>query len=207
MSANPELDVTLGGLSLTLKRLPAAPPADVRVFYLYYDDSREAPLRVDNRPLAVRMTDAAAVGVHSVGGHAVTVVDAGPGMVDLLGWTTLQAGAWGEQDHQAWAWALEAGYQLPRLLAAPWLRIGWNRSSGDDDPDDALHETFFQVMPTARIYAQLPFFNLMNSEDLFAQLILRPHARVTLRTDRHLSVQLAGWFRKRFGPAQREISV
>jgi len=185
VSANRELEVTLAGLSATLKRLPHAPPADARAFYLYYDDRRDAPLKVDNRPLAARMDDGDAIAVHSAGGHAVTVVDAGPGLLDLLGWMALQAGTWGAQDHQAWAWAVEGGYQLPRLPAAPWLRVGYNRSSGDDDPDDDVHETFFQLLPTPRIYAQLPFFNLMNSEDLFAQLILRPHARVTLRTDWH----------------------
>jgi len=39
--------------------------------------------------------------------------------------------------------------------------------------------------PDARIYAQFPFFNLMNSQDTFAQLILKPHSRVTVRTDYH----------------------
>src|SRR5437870_11397600 len=39
VSANREIGaVGLAGLALTLKRLPHAPPADVRVFYLYYDD-------------------------------------------------------------------------------------------------------------------------------------------------------------------------
>ncbi len=41
------------------------------------------------------------------------------------------------------------------------------------------------MLPTARTYAQLPFFNLMNNQDVFAQLILRPHARVMIRTDYH----------------------
>jgi len=31
----------------------------------------------------------------------------------------------------------------------------------------------------------MPFFNLMNDQDVFAELILRPHERVTLRTDYH----------------------
>ncbi|HYR95445.1 MAG TPA: hypothetical protein VEM57_01870, partial [Candidatus Binatus sp.] len=47
------------------------------------------------------------------------------------------------------------------------------------------HGSFFQLLPTARIYAQLPFYNLMNSSDVFTELILRPHRRVTLRTDWH----------------------
>jgi hypothetical protein len=100
-------------------------------------------------------------------------------------WAVGQAGDWGALDHAAWAYAVELGYQLPSVLAQPWLRIGYDASSGDGDPSDGHHETFFQVLPTARVYAQLPFFNLMNSRDLFAQLLLRPHARLTIRIDYH----------------------
>jgi hypothetical protein len=188
VSANRELaDVTLAGLALTAKRLPfvAAPPADVRLFYLFFEDARTDPLKVDNRPPDVRARDHHAIVVHTVGGHAVTAVDVGPGVLDGLLWAAGQTGQWGKLDHAAWAYALEFGYQLPRLPAQPWLRLGFDRSSGDDDPNDGHHRTFFQVLPTARVYAQLPFFNLMNDQDLFAQLILRPHARVTVRTDYH----------------------
>jgi hypothetical protein len=51
------------------------------------------------------------------------------------------------------------------------------------NPADNDHTTFFHVLPTPRIYARTPFYNLMNSEDLFAQFRIRPHARVSLRTD------------------------
>ena len=55
-------------------------------------------------------------------------------------------------------------------------------NSADND-----HTTFFQVLPTPRIYARTPFYNLMNNEDLFAQFRIRPHPRVSLRADvRHL---------------------
>src|SRR5207244_2507303 len=54
VSANRELDLTLAGAALTLKHLPLAPPADVRLFYLYYRDGRDGVLKVDNRPLPVR---------------------------------------------------------------------------------------------------------------------------------------------------------
>jgi hypothetical protein len=188
VSANRELDgVTLAGLSLTAKRLPFpdAPPADLRLFYLYYEDRRNQPLKVDNRPLAARQGDRDAIFVHTLGGHAATAIDAGPGVLDGLVWAVGQAGEWGKLDHAAWACAAELGYQLPRVPAQPWLRVGYDASSGDRDPADGDHETFFQLLPTARVYAQLPFFNLMNDQDVFAQLILRPHARLTIRTDYH----------------------
>jgi hypothetical protein len=186
VSANTDVgDVWLSGLTATLKRLAGAPPLDARVFYLFYRDARDDVVKVDNRPLTVREADHDPIGVHTVGTHALGSFDAGPGAFDVLVWGALQVGEWGAQSQAAWAWALEGGYQLPRLPAAPWLRIGYDRSSGDDDPADDTHGTFFQVTPTARIYAQLPFYNLMNSADLFLELILRPHERVFVRTDWH----------------------
>jgi alginate export protein len=186
VSANRELDgIWLTGVAVTAKRLPYAPPADVRLFWLFYDDARRDVLKVDNRPLPVRQADHEAIALHTAGGHAVTAMEAGPGIVDLLAWAAFQAGRWGTQDDAAWAWALEGGYHVPRLPASPWLRLGWDRSSGDDDPTDSHHGTFFQVLPTARIYAQLPFYDLMNSSDVFTELVLEPHPRVSIRTDWH----------------------
>lgn len=181
VSANRELDdVWLAGLALTLKRLPIGPPIDARLFYLYYADGRDVA-KVQNTPVP----DTRSLRIHTIGAHALTAIDAGPGIVDLLAWGAAQTGRWGSRDHAAWAYALEAGYQLPRLPAAPWLRGGIDRSSGDGDPRDGTHGTFFQILPTARTYAQLPFFNLMNLQDVFASLVLRPHDRVMLRSDYH----------------------
>src|SRR3989442_14055942 len=173
VSANREIgDVGLAGLALTLKRLPHAPPADVRLFYLYYDDRRRSTLKVDNRPLAARRADPDAIAVHSVGGHAAPVIDAPPGAIDALLWGVAQAGKWGTLDHAAWAYAVEAGYQLPRLAWTPGLRAGYDRFSGDDDPTHPRHATFFQVVPTVRGDAQIPIFSIITDSDLFAQLIL-----------------------------------
>ncbi len=186
VSANREIgDVGLAGLALTKKGLPWLDTSDLRLFWLYYEDARDNPVKVDNRPLAVRSRDHDEIAVHSVGAHAVAVADAGPGRVDGLLWGTVQKGEWGRDGHDAWAWAVEAGYQLPRLPFGPWLRGGWNRSSGDDDTADGRHETFFQLLPTARTYALLPFYNLMNIDDVFAELLLQPHPRAQVRIDYH----------------------
>ena len=176
-------DVAVAGLTLTAKRFPVGPPVDARLFYLYYDDRRGLP-KVDNTP-ASSTVDTAAIAIHTIGAHALTAIDAGPGIVDLLLWVTGQAGDWGRQTHAAWAVAVEAGYQLPRLPWSPWVRVGFDRSSGDADPGDGRHGTFFQVLPTARTYAQLPFFNLMNVADVFESIVLRPHRIVTIRSDVH----------------------
>ena len=186
VSANHQLDrVSIAGLSLTAKQLATAVPTDLRVFYLFYDDTRKTPLKVDNRPRPVRLADKERIVIHTWGGHAITAIDVGPGTIDALVWTAFQAGEWGQLNHHGWAYAAELGYQLPRLPWAPWFRLGYNRSSGDDNPTDSDHGTFFQALPTARIYAQFPFYNLMNNEDMFVQLLLKPHPRVTVRSDYH----------------------
>ena len=41
---------------------------------------------VDNRALAVRQGDRDSIFVHTFGGHAVTAVEAGPGLLDGLVW-------------------------------------------------------------------------------------------------------------------------
>ncbi len=177
-------DVRLAGAALTIKGVGEYMPSDVRLFHLYYKDDRGL-LKVDNRPLAIRNRDRDPVRVHTFGGHLATSAAAGPGTLDGLVWLVGQRGEWGETAHSAWAYALEGGFQWLRIPASPWLRGGINRSSGDDTPADRRHETFFQVIPTPRIYAQFPFYNLMNSDDRFVQLILRPHQRVTVRSDFH----------------------
>ncbi len=191
VSANRELqEVWLAGLALGLKRLRFGPPIEARVFYFFYADER-AVAKVDNSLAhdafgrVVPVHDTGALEIHTIGADVLTAFDVGPGIVDWLGWGAAQTGRWGSRHHAAWAYAVEDGYQLPRLPWAPWLRVGLDRSSGDDDPFDRTHGTFFQILPTARTYAQLPFFNLMNLQDAFASLILRPHDTVTLRTDYH----------------------
>ncbi|HWP66150.1 MAG TPA: alginate export family protein [Candidatus Limnocylindria bacterium] len=187
VSANVEVgDVWLSGIAATLARLGDwAPPVDARVFYLFYHDGRHDVLKADNRPLAVRAADREPISVHTGGMHALGRLAAGPGAIDVLLWGALQAGHWGEQDHAAWAYAVEAGYQLSDAPAAPWLRLGWNQSSGDEEPEDDKHRTFFQPIPTPRIYAQTPFYTLMNTSDFFVELVLRPHERLFVRADWH----------------------
>jgi len=71
------------------------------------------------------------------------------------------------------------------LRLKPWLRCGYFYSTGDGNPNDGTHQTFFQVLPTPRIYARFPFYNLMNNQDAFAELTLRPHPKWTVRADAH----------------------
>jgi hypothetical protein len=156
-------------------------PGEWRVFALSYHDGRRA-LKTDNRPTAARKADQHNIRVTTLGGNYVQTIKAGSGTVDALLWGAWQFGSWGVLDHRAGAVAVEAGYQ-PKMRLKPWLRAGYFYSTGDSNPNDGKHETFFQVLPTPRVYARFPFYNLMNNQDTFAELILRPHPKWTIRSD------------------------
>ena len=159
--------------------------ADTRLFVIEYDDCRHI-LKTDNRPMAVRRADLDNIRIDTFGGHTLHVFETGAGTLDLLFWGAVQTGRWGVQMHRAHALDAEGGIQpkvLPKLK--PWVRAGFTSGSGDGNPTDDRHETFFQLLPTPRPYARTPFFNMMNTQDAFGILLLRPHAKVTLSTEFH----------------------
>jgi hypothetical protein len=177
-------DIDMLYTAVNLTRPAFAETSDARLFYIYYSDGRGL-LKSDNRPRPVRLTDRRHIAINSEGAHWISVLPTSAGPVDVLVWGAIQQGEWGVLDHQAWAWDLEAGWQPSALPWQPWLRVGYGRTSGDDDPNDSDHDTFFQLLPTARLYALSTFYNLMNSEDGFIQFLLRPRAGLVWRTDFH----------------------
>lgn len=183
MNGNPELNVDVQYLALT----HSAAKGHVlgRVFALGYHDGRTGLTKTDNRALAMRSADHANIRIGTYGGDVLASVPAGHGQFDFLFWEAAQNGAWGVQSHRAGAAALEGGYQLSGVSTKPWLRGGWFRSTGDNNSSDGTHKTFFQVLPTPRVYARLPFYNLMNSTDTFVQIMDKPAKRLALRSDLH----------------------
>lgn len=163
-----------------------SPPGstDARLFVLNYRDDRHG-VKTDNRPAAARAADQRGINITTLGGHYLRVARVGGGKADLLLWGAAQTGDWGTLSQRAYAWTAEIGYQPKSPALKPWVRGGFYYGSGDSSPNDNRHETFFQVLPTARIYARFPFFNGMNNEDAFVQLILRPGTKWTLRADAH----------------------
>lgn len=173
-------DVTLAYGAVTTPFRLGGEAGDARLFALWYEDDRGV-LKTDNRPLMVREADREPVRLTTFGGHVLQVFPTPSGPVDLLLWGALQAGSWGTQDHTGSALALELGIQ-PRLgTLEPWLRLGFFRGSGDGDPADRDHDTFFQVLPTPRPYARFPFYNLSNTTEVFATAAIRPHRMVMVR--------------------------
>jgi hypothetical protein len=171
----------VGVVYAAANRKGTATEADLRAFAVAYSDERTIPVKTDNRPLAARSADRSDIEVLTLGGHALRRI----GGFDLTGWGVVQTGDWGRQGHRGHAFALEAGHQWPTARWKPWVRVGYDRSSGDDDPADGRHETFFTVLPTPRIYARFPFYTPMNLSDAFVSVILRPDPDVTVRAEYH----------------------
>ncbi len=175
-----DTDVFYGALTRSVGKKSAG---EWRVFALSYHDGRGV-LKTDNRSPGARAADRHNIRVTSLGGHYLQTVTTGAGSLDALLWGVGQFGNWGVLDQRSGAVALEAGYQ-PKLRLKPWFRVGCFYSTGDGNPNDGTHGTFFQVLPTPRIYARFPFYNLMNNQDAFAEFILRPHPKWILRSDAH----------------------
>ncbi|HUP02805.1 MAG TPA: alginate export family protein [Bryobacteraceae bacterium] len=159
--------------------------ADTRLFAIEYDDFRHI-LKTDNRALAARKGDLDNIRINTFGGHSLHAFDTGGGTLDLVFWGAIQTGRWGTQAQRAGAFDVEGGFQ-PKILPAikPWASAGYTYGSGDNNPNDTRHNTFFQLLPTPRPYAKFPFFNMMNTEDRYGLLTLRPGAKVTLTSEFH----------------------
>jgi hypothetical protein len=155
-----------------------------RVFFIWYDDNRGLT-PVDNQPASVAARNLSAIGIETVGADAATTVRFGPGTADALVWGAYQFGAWGSQSQQAYAAVVQAGYRLDQAPWKPWLRLNYQLSSGDSDPNDGVHGTFFQILPTPRFYALNPIYNMMNNLDAGAEMILSPLDGFESRTTMH----------------------
>ncbi len=189
-------DLPVGYAAVT-GRGPRAPTrGEWRIFAVVLGD-RRALVAADNRPLALRQADREAIGITTLGAHLLRVVPTRAGPFDLAVWGAGQFGTWGTQTHRAGAMDAEAGWQPAGVRWRPWIRLGVSASSGDADPSDGRHGTFFQTMATPRLYARFPFYNLMNVRDWQAGVTLRPDRRLTLRGDLRV-LQLGhaadGWY-------------
>jgi hypothetical protein len=177
--------INLGNITGTMKYGEWLKNTEARVFYYYYNDRRNIPNILGQSGLKD-----GPIRINTFGTHWLHTESIKSGVFDMLFWGALQDGKWGAVDHRAWAVAIEGGFQFTNVLCKPWIRGGYFVSSGDKDPKDGKHGTFYQMLPTARKYAFFPFYNLMNNEDLFIQTILKPREAFSIRADLHsLSLQ------------------
>jgi hypothetical protein len=184
MNANPELNVDIQYLAYT--RSMAKEHVLVRGFALGYHDGRTGLTKTDNRTSAARALDHQNIRIGSYGADMITAIPAGRNTFDFLFWGVLQNGQWGLLQQHSGGVAIEGGLKLGGVATRPWLRGGMLRTTGDNNNSDGVHNTFFAVLPTPRVYARFPFFNTMNSKDEFVQLIDKPSGKVDVRADLHL---------------------
>jgi len=180
-----ELNAAFGYAAYTRAWGSGGHAAETRGLALYYDDWRRI-VKTDSRALAVRRGDLANIRIWSFGGHHISAIETTAGTVDLMLWGVGQTGRWGALDQRAHAISIEGGIQ-PKIggRLKPWFRGGYFDGSGDGNPNDNVHGTFFQVLPTPRPFARFPFFNLMNNRDILGILTLRPRKDVTISSEFH----------------------
>jgi alginate export protein len=160
--------------------------AEWRAFGIYYEDDR-AVVKTDNRPAAAKAHDFGGISIGTYGGDFIlSAPSENAGTFDLLGWGVWQSGSWGLLTQKSGAAAIEGGWQ-PAFgeRVRPWIRGGYYWSSGDGNPNDGTHGTFFSVLTTPRLYSRFPFFNQMNNTDAFGEVQLRPSKAFTVRSDVH----------------------
>ena len=175
-----DVRVALGAVTLA----PGLPVArtEWQVFAIRYDDDRRVTARPDNSGQSAQQAD---VHVTTFGTTLAGAAPAGRGELDALVWMAFQTGDWYDTTHHAFAGSFEGGYQWTGPAARPWIRGGWVRASGDPDPADGRHETFFQVLPTVRRHALSATYSQMNLRDLFAELLVTPRTGVNARAEVH----------------------
>ena len=185
-------DIDIVTVTVTMKD-KMVPGLDAQAFYYYYNDYREL------------LNDKLARGaeVSSFGANILyNTPKIGPGAFDVLFWGVFQDGVWSpvgssREDQNGYALAFEGGYKFHDVMWQPWIRMGYFYGSGDGDADDNDHDTFFQMIPTLRIYAMTPFYNLMNTKYFFGQLMFKPWEKLLVRTDvtkLNLTNSNDGWY-------------
>jgi hypothetical protein len=171
--------VNVAAVTLSAKPDTVLRSTEVALFGYRYRDTRDVTSRPDNTG---RSTLRADITVITFGASAVRARPTARGESELLAWFAGQAGDWYGQPHRAWSLALEAGHEW-KARARPRVRGGYLHASGDQNPTDHRHGTFFANVPTVRKYSLTTVYAPMNLRDVFAECVLRPHSRLIVRGD------------------------
>lgn len=198
-SANLPLDkVRVGAVELRGDPGAVARHVAVHGFAYLYDDTRAVTARPDNvfAPSSLP-APRADVRIATAGGAAVGAFPQGTRRWDALVWAARQAGDWYGQDHRAWAGTLQGGHQWRGLPGQPWLRAGLDQASGDADPLDGAHGTFFPMLPSGNHLSRSSTYALMNIRDVWTEARLSPGGTVDVQAAvHHVGLAQAGdrWY-------------
>jgi hypothetical protein len=180
--------VDVFGAFVTVKQKAWLSSTELRLFNILYRDSRPST----DASLGDRLL------IDAVGGSLVGFYPAGSGAVDLMLWSAFEFGDFGASNQAAAAFIAEGGYVWQEVKSAPWIRFGIAYSSGDDDPFDGDHNTFFNMVPTNhKWYGAQDFNAFQNLTNFYGQFRLQPHPQVGLNLEGHsfwLSESADAWY-------------
>ena len=156
------------------------------VFAHNYRDTRAVYARPDNTGIAVEAVD---INMQTIGASwSGSMVEA---------WGAIQRGRWYEQPHRAFSVSAEVGHQWRGVAWRPAVHGGVLYATGDSDPNDDRHGTFFPMVPTTRPDVLGGTYAQMNLRDVYANVVLHPRDRLTVALDIHqlsLADRLDRWY-------------
>ena len=182
----PKVQLATASLTRTATARPPSQQGEVatgewQLFGVVYRDRRGVAAIVDNTGVAGGHVD---VTLLAVGGSHARITPTRVGELDTVMWIAGEAGRWYGQPHRAASVVAEVGHRWTGVVARPWLRAGYLWASGDRDPNDGRHGTFFQMLPSSRQYGLSATYAQMNLRDAFLQARFEP-ARLKTRIEVH----------------------
>ena len=138
----------------TLSSRPTSAPGrktQVQAFGWQYHDARNVTQRPDNTG---RTSPGVDIDVSTVGATLLGAYPIGSGRPMYSRGASRRRGSGTATITAPPRWRVEGGYQWTKAPWRPWLRAGLFHASGDDDPADDLHGTFFPLLPTVRRFSQ-----------------------------------------------------
>ena len=166
---------TIGLVQVTSAR---ASRAGFEMFAHNYRDTRAVGARPDNTGARASRVD---VALQTVGGAFVRKISG----VDVQLWGAWQHGDWYGDEHRAVSGSGEAGYSWTRVRSEPALSAGLLYASGDDDPNDGTHGTFFPMVPTTAPPVLAGTYAQMNVRDVYVRGGATPHRRLSVSAEVH----------------------
>jgi hypothetical protein len=160
-------DVTVYGATVTGRHGQWIPGSEVRIFTVQYEDER-----LVSPGLSLNTS-----GASLLLGNATS---------EVLLWGALQTGEWGSEDQEAWAFLVDLGRRFDNAPGKPDIHLAWEQSSGDTDPDDRDHGTFFNVLPTNhKFYGSMDYLAFQNLRDAYVEALFGVGPKLKVRTAFH----------------------
>jgi hypothetical protein len=166
---------TIGRVQLTTL---SASRDGAELFAHHYRDRRAVAARPDNTGARASRVD---IALQTLGG-SWTRTFAG---LDVQLWGAFQRGDWYGDAHRALSASGEAGYRWMRARATPSISGGMLWASGDEEPNDSTHGTFFPMVPTTAPSMLAGTYAQMNLRDLYIRGSATPHDRLSVTAEVH----------------------